>query len=295
MHFRVRHTTRYRYSKPVFLEPHTVRLRPRCDGSQRLHNFHLQIEPEPAIFSEVLDSEGNDVAYTWFEGSAETLLVRSEFDVETLRENPFDYIMLDDKANHLPLSYPAAWRDQLAPYLASSHRGDGPVGRFARSIAGWAGHETLPFLAVLNGRISSGYQVTVREEGDPLPAEETLKSAKAACRDLAMLFIECCRILGIATRFVSGYQQGDQVSDRRDMHAWAEVYLPGGGWRGYDPTYGLAVADRHIAVAASATPRLAGPVSGSFRGTGVTSTMETKISLETTESKVDSAPGVVDG
>ena len=146
------------------------------------------------------------------------------------------------------------------------------------------GTKLCPFLAVLNGRISSGYEVTVREEGDPLPAEETLKSAKAACRDLAMLFIECCRILGIATRFVSGYQQGDQVSDRRDMHAWAEVYLPGGGWRGYDPTYGLAVADRHIAVAASATPRLAGPLSGSFRGSGVTSTMETKISLETIES-----------
>ena len=120
MHFRVRHTTRYRYSKPVFLEPHTVRLRPRCDGSQRLQRFQLRIDPEPAIFTEVLDSEGNDVAYTWFEATAEELLVDSEFEVETLRENPFDYIMLDDKANHLPLSYPAAWRDQLAPYLASS-------------------------------------------------------------------------------------------------------------------------------------------------------------------------------
>ena len=101
-----------------------------------------------------------------------------------------------------------------------------------------------------------------------------------------MLFIECCR------KSLSVRERLSAPSLRPTRH-WAEVYLPGGGWRGYDPTYGLAVADRHIAVAASATPRLAGPVSGSFRGTGVTSTMETKISLETTESKVDSAPGVV--
>ena len=155
MHFRVRHTTRYPLQQACFPgAPYGPFAPPAATARNGFIRFQLRIEPEPAIFSEVLDSEGNDVAYTWFEGSAETLLVRSEFDVETLRENPFDYIMLDDKANRLPLSYPAAWRDQLAPYLASSHRGDGPVGRFARSIAGWAGHETLPFLAVLNGRIS---------------------------------------------------------------------------------------------------------------------------------------------
>ena len=284
MHFRVHHTTSYRYSRPVFLEPHTVRLRPRCDLSQRLRSFRLRLEPEPAIVSEALDSEDNDVAYTWFEGMTETLLVRTEFEVETLRGNPFDYVMLGDRANRLPLAYPESWRDQLGHYIARSNSTDGPIGRFALSIADSAGRETLPFLAVLNGRISKSYEVVVREEGDPLPAEETLNSTRAACRDLAMLFIECCRSLGIASRFVSGYHQGDQVADQRHMHAWAEVYLPGGGWRGYDPSYGLAVADRHVAVAASAMPGLAGPLSGSFRGTGATATMEAEIVLETIES-----------
>ena len=286
MRFRVRHTTRYRYSRPVFLEPHTVRLRPRCDASQRLKSFQLQIEPEPAILSEALESEGNDVTYAWFEGTTERLLVHSEFEVETLRENPFDYILMSDRANSLPLVYPEEWRHQLDPYISCPEGADSPIGRFARSIADSAGRETLPFLAVLNGRISKSYEVVVREEGDPLPAEKTLNSKRAACRDLAVLFMECCRSLGIASRFVSGYHQGDPVADRRHMHAWAEVYLPGGGWRGYDPAYGLAVADRHFPVAASAAPQMAGPVTGSARGTGATSKMDAEITLETIDSKV---------
>ena len=259
MRFRVRHTTSYRYSRPVFLEPHTVHLRPRCDSSQLLRGFRLRIDPQPAIISEALDFEGNDIAYAWFEGTTESLLVASEFELVTLRENPFDYILLGDETHRLPLAYPAEWRDQLGRYLAGSSGPDCPVGRFARSIADSAGRETLPFLAVLNGRISKSYEVVVREEGDPLPADETLKSTKAACRDLAMLFVECCRSLGVASRFVSGYHQGDHVADQRHMHAWAEVYLPGGGWRGYDPAYGLAVADRHVAVAAAAMPPLGRP------------------------------------
>lgn len=284
MQFRARHMTRYRYSRPVFLEPHTVRLRPRCDASQRLRSFQLRIEPEPAILSEALDSEGNDVTYAWFDGTTETLLVMSVFEVETLRENPFDYILMSDGANSLPLAYPETWRDQLDPYVSSPNGAESPIGRFARSIADSAGGETLPFLAVLNGRISKSYEVVVREEGDPLSAEKTLNSDRAACRDLAVLFMECCRSLGIASRFVSGYHQGDRAADRRHMHAWAEVYLPGGGWRGYDPAYGLAVADRHFPVAASATPQMAGPLSGSFRGTGATSIMDAEIILETIES-----------
>jgi transglutaminase-like putative cysteine protease len=92
--------------------------------------------------------------------------------------------------------------------------------------------------------------------------------------------VECCRLQGIAARFVSGYQEGDQNAGERFMHAWAEVYIPGGGWRGYDPTHGLAVADRHIAVAAAADARFAAPIEGIIRGTGATSSIEAEIKIE---------------
>ena len=113
-----------------------------------------------------------------------------------------------------------------------------------------------------------------------MPPRVTLEKGQGACRDLAVLFVAACRALGFGARFVSGYHQGHSEPMRRDLHAWAEVYLPGGGWRGYDPSLGLAVADRHVAVAAGTRPDQAAPISGSFRGTGVSSRMRAEIRME---------------
>ena len=281
MRFKVNHTTRYAYSRPVFLEPHTLRLRPHSNASQELTHFKLAVEPKPSVWTEATDAEGNDIAHAWFDGLSESLVVKSTFEVETLRLDPFDFILLESSARSLPLEYPADSRGQLAPYLANTSRGDGPVAEYARSVSEWAGGETLPFLSVLNERISSGFEVIIRENGEPVPAEVTLQSQQGACRDLAVLFMECCRRVGIASRFVSGYQVQSTEPDAAQayMHAWAEVYLPGAGWRGYDSTQGLAVADGHVAVAASAVPQLAAPISGSFRGTGVFCSMEAEIAV----------------
>ncbi len=283
MRFLVNHMTRYAYSRPVFLEPHTLRLRPYSNASQELMHFKLEIEPKPSVWTEAADAEGNDIAHAWFEDSAESLVVKSEFEVETLRSNPFDFILLESSARRLPLEYPTDWRAQLAPYLAKTSSSDGPVAEYARSVSEWAGGKTLPFLTVLNERISSSYEVIVREQGDPLPAEVTLQSQQAACRDLALLFMECSRCAGIASRFVSGYQASEPDGGPAYMHAWAEVYLPGAGWRGYDATQGLAVADRYVAVAAAAVPQLAAPISGTFRGTGVFSSFEAEIEITVRE------------
>ena len=120
-------------------------------------------------------------------------------------------------------------------------------------------------------------------EVEPDDATVDLLDDGGACRDLAVLLIDACRSVGLATRFVSGFQQGDREQDRRDLHAWAEVYIPGAGWRGFDPTHGLAVADRHVPLAAGAVPESASPVTGSFRGNGVSSVMETELEIQTTE------------
>jgi transglutaminase-like putative cysteine protease len=115
----------------------------------------------------------------------------------------------------------------------------------------------------------------VREEGPPQPAGVTLRQRRGSCRDLAVLFIDACRVFNIGARFVSGYQRYGQDPKRRYMHAWAEVYLPGAGWRGYDPTHAIVVADAHVAVAACRAPAGAAPLEGGFTGTqGVSSTME---------------------
>jgi transglutaminase-like putative cysteine protease len=109
----------------------------------------------------------------------------------------------------------------------------------------------------------------VREEGEAKRADETFRSKEGSCRDLAVLFIDACRAQGIASRFVSGYHESTVHQQKLYMHAWGEVYLPGGGWRGFDPTLGMAVTEAHIPVAAAVDPRDAAPVAGTFRGTGV--------------------------
>ena len=272
----IAHTTTYHFSRPVHLESHTIRLRPRCDASQRLDRFELLIEPRPAGLSEHLDLEGNCVAQAWFIGVGDSLAVMARSRVETLRPNPFDYVLGDPSADRLPMAYVDPLEPSLAPYRLRDEP-DASVDRFAGSVADEAGGRPLTFLTALNRRIFQMCQVTIREEGAPLPPRVTLAERRGACRDLAVLFVDACRALGLGARFASGYHQESPETEKRDLHAWAEVYLPGGGWRGYDPTHGLAVADRHVVLAAGAHPDQAAPIAGTFRGAGVSSRMHAEI------------------
>jgi transglutaminase-like putative cysteine protease len=279
MLFKIRHETGYAYSGFVFLEPHIIRLQPRCDSSQRLIRFDLQIEPKPVGLSEYTDQEGNCVANAWFNGLTDSLVVTTTSQVETLRSNPFDYIITDPSALALPMIYPDELKPHLAPYCSYATPDDSVLS-FAESIASEVKRQTLEFLTALSHQIYEMCRQTIREEGNPKPPEETLSQRKGSCRDLAVLFIDSCRAVGIAARFVSGYQEGDPDQEKKYLHAWAEVYLPGGGWRGYDPTHGLAVSDRHVAMAASVTPRGAAPIIGTLRCTGKSSTLHTDINIQ---------------
>jgi transglutaminase-like putative cysteine protease len=247
------HTTTYRYSEAVQLEPHTFRLRPRDDASQRLIQYALSISPEPAGRSDCLDQDGNVVVDAWFDRPLETLTVLSAFTVETLRTNPFDFLLRE---------YSAPLRTALAPYLREPAAG---VRAFAERIAAGATHK-LDFLAALNRHIADEFRFLARDTGAPNAADDTLSTHEGSCRDLAVLFCEAARAKGIASRFVSGYEF-TMPRQNSQMHAWAEVYLEGGGWRGYDPSAGLAVSTGYAAVAAAADPLLAAPVTGTFRGT----------------------------
>lgn len=277
MRFVASHTTRFRYSQPVYLEPHVIRLRPRCDSFQRLLRYRLRVTPEPELLSEALDVEGNVVAHAWFSGLTQALDVTSEFEVETLRINPFDYLVIGDGAGSVPFEYSATVRDRLRAALERPAGADPAVDEFMRPILARSGRQPLAFLSTLNQAIHEASSVTVREHGEPLLPAQTLAAERVACRDLAVLFMDCCRAAGIAARFVSGYQE--QGSGTRFMHAWAEAYLPGGGWRGYDPTQGLAVADRHVAVAAGNSASWASPIQGSFRGDAEAAPLKAEIRI----------------
>jgi len=277
MRISVIHSTTYRYDRPVFHEPHTFRLRPRHDAAQRLLNFALDISPAPAGKSECLDQDGNVVLEAWFESMLEEMTVRSSFEIETLRENPFDF-MLPREMSGLPLSYRPPLRDAVMPYLVSGSESE-EVRVMARSVADKADGSTMAFLTGLSRYLFEHFEHTLRDHGPPLEPAVTLRERAGTCRDLAILFCAACRIMGIPARFVSGYEREAAFQEPAQMHAWAEVYLAGGGWRGYDPAVGLAVGTSHVAVAAAADPRLAAPISGAYRGSA-DSHMDYQIALQ---------------
>jgi transglutaminase-like putative cysteine protease len=277
----ISHATRYEFSQPVFLEPHVLRFQPRGDGSQTLLDFQLEIDPTPVGQSACLDAAGNVVTHAWFEGLHDSLTINARAFVALERENPFDYLP-DCSRTLLPAFY-ADEAEALRPYL----RRDKPpadcadeVAVFAARMRAAARGELLPLLSSLNQTMFERLQLIRREDGPAWSPAQTWREKCGACRDLAALFVDVCRAAGVAARFVSGYEDSLAGRETYDLHAWAEIYIPGGGWRGYDPARGLAAAQHHVAVAAAATPAGAAPVSGSFRGSGVTSTIETEVMVE---------------
>jgi transglutaminase-like putative cysteine protease len=276
----IRHSMQFKYSDPIFIEPLTIRLTPRADNAQRVISFDLAINPEPAGQSAWFDLGGNAVTTAWFEGTHAELTIVADSRVETLRSNPFDFL-LEPSAIVLPLQYEESVAALAAAYQAPAV--DPLVRDFAEAIAEEVDRRTTDFLSTLAGRIRETFTSIERPEGDPWPAAETLSGGTGACRDLALLFMEASQTMGLAARFVSGYWLQEERIEEPELHAWAEVYLPGAGWRGWDPTAGGAVADEHVAVAAGREPRLAAPTSGTFRGSGIRSSLTATVHAATVD------------
>lgn len=278
----ITHTTRYEFSQPVFLDPHTLRFQPRVDGGQTLLDFELDVEPGPAGASSCLDSAGNVVTQVWFDGLHESLTIIARSVVQMHRENPFDYLP-DPSRSQLPAFY-GSEAEALRPYLKRDFNptdGADEVAVFAARMRAVARGELVPFLAALNQTMFERVKLVRREEGAAWSPADTFRKKCGACRDLAWLFVDACRAAGVAARFVSGYEDAVTGREEYDLHGWAEAYIPGGGWRGYDPARGLACAQHHVPIAAAATPAGAMPVSGSFRSeSGVESTIETQVTVE---------------
>ena len=259
------HRTRYEFSRPVFLEPHLLRLLPRPDACQRVRALEVEVSPEPAGRSLCTDLSGNAVLSVWFSGMTDHLDVHVTASVETLRVNPFDYL-LEARQSVLPVPFAPGEALVAAPCLAHTGLSDGAAAALAARLIRDGADTPQAFTLALLGWMAENLVSTAREEPGLMSPDAVLAAGEGACRDLALCYIAACRHAGIPARFVSGYHEGDPEREERDLHAWAEAWLPGGGWRGFDPSLGLAVADRHVAVAAAADPADAAPVVGTFRG-----------------------------
>lgn len=285
MRYRITHTTDYRYSNPVQLRPHILRLCPRNDGMQWLQKFEVTLSPEPVQQTYFLDENGTTCLRIVFDSPLAAWHIQTVSEVQTTRENPFDYLA-EPWALQLPIDYPSSLAVQLRPYWEQPLGwgvGDAiapKIVSMAQTIRQEVDDNVGYFLTQLAQTIPQKCDYQQRLEGPPQAPTVTLAKQSGTCRDFTVLYMAVCRAVGLAARFVSGYQQGD-LAQSTDLHAWAEVYVPGGGWRGFDPTLGLAVSDRHIALAVAVDPKQAAPVSGALEpGQRVETTLESNIGLE---------------
>jgi transglutaminase-like putative cysteine protease len=267
MRARITHSLTYRYSAPVLLGPHRFCLKPRGHGFQRLLHFDLSITPEPSSLYPLLASSGDEILRARFFGSTDVFLLRAESEVET-QPPPALELCLEEQEPELP--YPVGRLNldlsgALLGWLSNGQHDPAAVDLAQDALMGCE-QRALPFLSQLVAIIQDRVKYTQRHLGPAWPAGRTLKERVGSCRDLAMLMIEACRCVGLPARFVSGYHLVEPRPKRYDLHAWAEVYLPGAGWRGFDPSGKGAIDDRYIVLATSSKPHLTAAVNGTFSG-----------------------------
>ncbi len=264
MQLRICYETTYRYAEAVKFSPHELRVIPRAGAFLQLRGLRWQAQPEATIrFSR--DVFDNDVASFFFSGAAETLQVKMTADLEIAPKNPFDFILPPD-AVELPFRYAKEFAPLVRVYSRRLSRGIIALPDWTAPSAE-SRRGTVATLVELARAIHQAIAYERREEGPARPPAETLRRKRGACRDVAVLLAEILRGLGLAARIVSGYlREADATIHRaeRSLHAWTEVFLPGAGWVGLDPTNGVFCDDNFIATAVGLRPAHVTPISGSF-------------------------------
>lgn len=265
--YKITHVTEYAFSSLVQLMPHTLRLRPREGHELRLENSLLEISP-PALLHWHRDVEGNSVAVATFNQSTSRLRILSELVIQQYDQEPLNFLIAEYAVDH-PFQYEYQDQISLSPYLNNtSPDQDNTLADWLSGVGLFNGEiQSMALLSRLNININTTLYYQRREEEGVQTAQQTLILGSGSCRDFASLFIEAARKLGFAARFVSGYLNTNTLNpNASSTHAWAEVFLPGAGWKGFDPTLGLVVGADHIAVAVAREPDMIPPVSGSFLG-----------------------------
>lgn len=262
---RITHRTAYHYRQPVSFGPHRAMMRPREGHDLRIASARVEIEPKATV-RWLRDVYDNSVAVVTFDAPARELRIVSEIDVDLYQDTPVE-CLIDPGARTYPFQYAPNEQLELTIYRLPSYPYDGPA------LQTWLGElycpgqivETFELLNRLNSRIHDSLRYNERYvPGVQLP-HETLELGSGSCRDYAVLMMEAARYWGFGARFATGYIQLSE-GQHGATHAWTEVYVPGAGWHGFDPTNNKRVGSEHVCVAVAREQEKALPLSGSWSG-----------------------------
>ncbi|ABK42919.1 transglutaminase, N-terminal domain protein [Magnetococcus marinus MC-1] len=290
----IHHHTQYCYDRMVNLSPHVFRLRPAPHCRTPIRAYSLKISPGNHFINWQQDPFGNYLARLVFQEKTDQLTVDVEVVADMVTINPFEFF-LEDSAKAFPFAYEQALREDLTPYLKMTEESPA-LKKWLKDFKGSKG--TVDFLVELNAKLNKDIGYTIRMEPGVQTCEETFSRGTGSCRDTGWLLVQAMRQLGLAARFVSGYLvqltpdvksldgPSGPTEDFTDLHAWCEVYIPGAGWVGLDPTSGLFAGEGHIPLACTPIPASAAAV------TGATDKCETTFHYKNTVVRIHEDPRV---
>jgi uncharacterized protein (DUF2126 family)/transglutaminase-like putative cysteine protease len=300
VHAAITHRTSYKYDRPVSLGPQTIRLRPAAYARTPILSYALKISPQPHFINWQQDPQGNFLARVVFPERVTSFEVVVDLIADMATINPFDFFLEPD-AETYPFVYDDILAEELAPFRTLRTPGKRLMALIAAVYAALGESELrmVDMLVMVNRLIAERIAYVVRLEPGVWSPEKTLSEGKGSCRDSAWLLVNLLRHLGFAARFVSGYLiqltadvkpldgPAGPTEDFTDLHAWAEVYLPGAGWIGLDATSGLMAGEGHIPLAATPSPSSAAAISGTIGGE-----CETEFEFEMKVTRVAETPRV---
>lgn len=270
MTLNIHHTTHYTFDEQIFLEPHYFKFSPLPRPYYQVLDFKIILDPLPSGISERSGIESNIYYQSWFNEKTDFLNIDVQISLDIKKNNPFDFYIDMPFGFDSPELYHEFEKEALIFYLTPIVMSE-KLAAWSQDIRDSAGDNLISYLSFLNQSIHSEIEYEIRMESDIMSPDELFDKKAGSCRDLSWMMIQLLRQQGLAARFVSGYSFNPELQEGHELHAWVDVYLPGGGWIGLDPSAGIFTTETYIPVCASFDPEYTKPVIGNYRGSAASS------------------------